>query len=174
MRKLYFLTFVPLILSTGAIYAQEQVSSVDSYYYNEGVKSEKDGDLPGARAAYRALELYAQSDREAQIARKKIVEIDLEIAENNQTVVAAKPAAVKSATRASVAALNFKTFYNGDEPFLQNNTSDLARKILNNIKGIELAQRGDIVSARKAFQEALDIDSSFTPARENLETIAKI
>ena len=170
MRKIYLLILVPLILFTGITYAQE----ADSYYYNEGIKSEKEGDLPGARAAYRALELYAQSDREAQIARKKIVEIDLEIAENNRTIIEAKPEVVKNVKKEAVAALNLKTFYKGDEPFLQNNNTDLAKKILLNIKGIALAQSGDIVSARKAFQEALDIDSGFTPARENLETISKI
>jgi tetratricopeptide (TPR) repeat protein len=178
MRKLYFFIFAALVLIVRPIYAESQAGEANSYYYNEGLKSEKAGEFLNAKVAYQALLLYAKDDNESQTAQKKIVEMDAQLENEKMAALNVKETMVKignnSFPKTVVAGLKFRTEYNGDEPFLQNGSSDLARKILLNIKGIELAQNGDIASARKAFQEALDIDSGFAPARENLETIAKI
>jgi len=178
MRKSYFFFFVSLVLSGSSIFAQEQGSEHNIYYYNEGLKSEKDGDFLDAKVAYQVVLFYAKDHSTAEIAKKKIAEMEAQIAREKSVALDAKEAGAKtennSPAKTVTAALKFRTEYQGDEPFLQNSTSDLARKILLNIKGIELAQRGDVAAARKAFQEALDVDSGFAPARENLETIAKI
>ena len=178
MRKMYFFIFAALVLIARQACAEEQVSGANSYYYNEGLKSEKAGEFLDAKVLYQALSLYAKDDNEAQTAQKKIAQMDAQLANEKMAALDAKEPMAKTANnspaKAVAAGLKFRTEYQGDEPFLQNSTSDLAKKILLNIKGINLAQGGDIASARKAFQEALDIDGSFSPARENLETIAKI
>jgi tetratricopeptide (TPR) repeat protein len=180
MRKSYFFFFTVLVLFGSSIFAQEQEQGGEhnTYYYNEGLKSEKEGDFLDAKAAYQVVLFYAKDNSTAEIAKKKIAEMEAQIAREKSTALDAKEAVAKTETnnfpKAVGAELKFRTEYQGNEPFLQNSTSDLAKKILLNIKGINLAQGGDIASARKAFQEALDIDGSFSPARENLETIAKI
>jgi DNA repair exonuclease SbcCD ATPase subunit len=69
---------------------------------------------------------------------------------------------------------DFVAYYTGKEAFLTNCTSSLCKAINLNNEGIKYAVDGEAEKAASSFKEALEIDSSYSPARINLDLIQNI
>ena len=77
----------------------------------------------------------------------------------------------KVAVKPKPKVLEFLTYYNGSEPFLQNCFTPLCQKFIFNDFGIAYAKDGAFLKARGMFEECLKIDSSFKPASFNLSLL---
>ena len=93
---------------------------------------------------------------------------DLEAKSNNENlpVLAQKTTLTQKTVKKQI--LEFKSYYSGKEPFLQNCYSPLCLKIIFNNFGISYALDNNYNKAEGFFKECLKIDEYFKPAEYNL------